>query len=303
MKTVQKTLPIQRLHLAAAAWIFLGAPASMAQQPAPQPPPRHASMPVATRDGHPQIYSMKADGSDVRRITTSPRTDLGADWSPDGQWLVFASYAEGSDLGEITRIRADGTDRRTLARGKDARWPRVSSDGKKIAFTQEDEKGVNGVYVMNADGSNLEAFPTALAQAWEPAWSPDGKHLLFSQPPANPRDFSTAKTTIYVAEVSGANRRLVATVPGVLQIPRWSPDGRRVAFQVYPGPDWHDAHILLVNVASGEVRTLTRHDRPYLDETPSWLPDGSLLLQSTRDGSFEIYRMKADASDQQRISR
>ncbi len=94
-------------------------------------------MPVATRDGqriafwsnrdgHPQIYSMKTDGSDVRRITNSPRTDLGADWSPDGQWLVFASYAEGSDLGEIVRIQADGTDRRTLARGKDASWPRVS---------------------------------------------------------------------------------------------------------------------------------------------------------------------------------
>jgi Tol biopolymer transport system component len=303
----------QRLHLAAAAVLLLAAPASLAQQPAPQPPARHASMPVATRDGqriafwserdgHAQIYTMKADGSDVRRLTNSPRTDLGADWSPDGQWLVFASYAEGSDLGEITRIRADGTDRRTLARGKDARWPRVSSDGKKIAFTQEDEKGADGVYVMDADGSNLKPFPTGLAQAWEPAWSPDGRHLLFSQPPANPRDLATAKTTIYVAEVSGANRRLVATVPGVLQIPRWSPDGRKVAYQVYKGPDWKDAHILLIDVASGEVKTLTRHDRPYLDETPSWLPDGSLLFQSTRDGSFEIYRMNGDGSEQRRIS-
>ena len=32
--------------------------------------------------------------------------------------------------------------------------------------------------------------------------------------------------------------RLVAAVPGVLQIPRWSPDGRKVAYQVYKGPDW-----------------------------------------------------------------
>jgi Tol biopolymer transport system component len=104
-----------------------------------------------------------------------------------------------------------------------------------------------------------------------------------------------------VAEVSGANRRLVATVSGVLQIPRWSPDGRKVAYQVYKGPDWKDAHILLIDIASGEVKTLTRHDRPYLDETPSWLPDGSLLFQSTRDGAFEIYRMNGDGANQRRI--
>ncbi len=201
--------------LAAPASLLLIGPASLAQQPAPKPPARHASMPVATRDGqriafwserdgHAQIYTMKADGTDVRRLTGSPRTDLGADWSPDGQWLVFASYAEGSDLGEITRIRADGTDRRTLARGKDARWPRVSSDGKKIAFTQEDEHGMDGVYVMDADGANLKAFPTGLEKSWEPAWSPDGRHLLFSQPPANFKDLAAAKTTIYVAEISGS---------------------------------------------------------------------------------------------------
>lgn len=140
-------------------------------------------------------------------------------------------------------------------------------------------------------------------EAWEPARSPDGRHLLFSQPPANPRDLTTAKTTIYVAELSGKNRHLVATVPGVLQIPRWSPDGRKVAYQVYAGPDWHDAHILLLDIATGETRTLTRHDRSYLDETPSWLPNGSLLFQSTRDGAFEIYRMNGDGSEQRRVSR
>ncbi len=42
-----------------------------------------------------------------------------------------------------------------------------------------------------------------------------------------------------------------------------------MAYQVYKGPDWKDAHIRLIDVASGEVKILTRHDRPHLDETPS----------------------------------
>ena len=142
---------------------------------------------------------------------------------------------------------------------------------------------MDGVYVMNADGSNLKAFPTGLKKSWEPAWSPDGRHLLLSQPLADFKNLAAAKTTTYVAELSGANRRLVAAVPGVLQIPRWSPDGRKVAFQIYAGPDWHDAHILLLDVATGVPR-LPALTAPTSTRLPPGCPDGCLLFQSTRMG-------------------
>ncbi|MFW6116209.1 MAG: TolB family protein, partial [bacterium] len=47
------------------------------------------------RDGNYEIYVMNADGSDQRRLTSSPGTDWGATWSPDGARIAFASDRNG----------------------------------------------------------------------------------------------------------------------------------------------------------------------------------------------------------------
>ena len=47
---------------------------------------------------------------------------------------------------------------------------------------------------------------------------------------------------------------------------------------------------------------ITHHDHPYLDETPSWSPDGWIYFQSNRSGDYAIYRMHTDGTDQQRLT-
>ena len=266
---------------------------------------RHASLPVATRDGkrivfssdregRSQIYTMNADGTDERRVTDSPNYDFGPDWSPDGKWIVFCSFAGDNVPAALASVRADGSGRKNLLTAREISWPRISPDGRRIAF-----RGGKTIFIVNSDGTHLRPFPTGLAEAWDPEWSPDRRQILFGAFPDSTHP-SSATSPIYVADVSGKNRHLVATYPGVIQLPRWSPDGRSVAFQTYTGGA--DANIVILDIASGNFRTITLHDHPYLDETPSWLPDGRLLFQSNRDGAFEIYRMNADGSSQQRIS-
>jgi TolB protein len=59
-----------------------------------------------------------------------------------------------------------------------------------------------------------------------------------------------------------------------------------------------------VDAATGAARKLAAHDQPYLDETPSWFPDGKrIAFQSTRTGRTEIWIINGDGSAPQQVTR
>ncbi|HVZ49668.1 MAG TPA: hypothetical protein VG916_12865, partial [Gemmatimonadaceae bacterium] len=92
------------------------------------------------------------------------------------------------------------------------------------------------------------------------------------------------------------------------QWPSWSPDGTVLAVQagVYDRnhPESNTAHIWLVDAATGTARKLAAHDAPYLDETPSFFPDGRrIAFQSNRTGRMEVWVMNVDGSGARQITR
>jgi Tol biopolymer transport system component len=274
---------------------------------------RHASLPWASPDGqyvafessreddHLQIYVMRIDGTGVRRLTRSASIDVDPIWSPDGKWIMFRSFATPqSEALDIVRI--DGTGRHTIVSAKSIGWPRISPDGKRVAFQSSDKNGKAEIVTLKINGTDPQPVPTGLDRPWDPAWSPDGKHLVFAQQPPDEEDPNTVTESVYISDVSGSNRRLLATFQGFIQLPAWSPDGKTIAYQTWTAKRG-DADIVLLDVATGTFSSITHRDRPYLDETPAWLPDGRLLFQSTRDGRYEIYSMNKDGSDQQRLTR
>src|SRR5918992_1369409 len=100
----------------------------------------------STRDGNLEIYTMKSDGSDARRLTNDLAADHNADWSPDGTRLAFMGYRDGDY--EIYIMNADGTGLRQLTHNSaHDGFPRWSPDGLQIMFTSL--RGGNfEVYVM-----------------------------------------------------------------------------------------------------------------------------------------------------------
>ncbi len=107
-------------------------------------------------------------------FTTSEGTWMSADLSPDRTWVAFDL------LGHIYRIPAAGGEATSLTQGSGVALnfqPRISPDGKTIAFIT-DRKGQYNLWVMSADGSNQRAvFSDLNATALEPAWTPDGNFI------------------------------------------------------------------------------------------------------------------------------
>jgi Tol biopolymer transport system component len=68
-------------------------------------------------------------------------------------------------------------------------------------------------------------------------------------------------------------------------------------------PAKSDASICVVDVASGTVKKLRTHPKPFLDETPSWLDRDRIVFQSTQTGAFEVWVMQADGSGARRVTK
>src|SRR5262249_52139071 len=130
---------------------------------------------VSDRDGQPELYVMKPDGTEQVRLTNGVGFMAARPaWSPDGVKIAFNCMIE-SGNSDICVVDADGTlsARLTTDPGADE-GPSWSPDGTKIAFTCTIESGNSDICVINADGTLLARLTTDPAVDRGPAWSPNG---------------------------------------------------------------------------------------------------------------------------------
>lgn len=242
------------------------------------------------------VFTVKADGSDERRLTNTPGLDGFPSWSPDGERIAFASDRDGGNW-ELYTMNADGSEQRRLTNTPDhdesvTAW---SPDGRKIAYvTDVIENPV--IRVMNADGSDRRRLT---AGNW-PSWSPDGERIVYTA-------FSGV-TSLAVMNADGSGQRNLAplirrlTGTAYAEEPAWSPDGEKIAF--VSTPFMGDEEIYVVNPDGTGRRRLT--DIPGADHwPPAWSPEGDRIA-FTSDGTKgvgEIYLMNADGSGLTRLTR
>lgn len=187
------------------------------------------------------IYVMDRDGANVRRLTEN--FDRYPVWSPDGKKIVFYFYNQivNQRPNQVWVVDADGGNRKMLYDwGRDPDW---SPDGKRIVFNSGRNAWnawqSNDIYVMDADGSNVEIL-TKPSPSWEecPKWSPDGRKIVFASDWDNPK----VNFEIYVMNADGSNvQRLTNTNGG-----EWSPDWTADSHAVEPNGK--------LNITWGEIK-------------------------------------------------
>jgi Tol biopolymer transport system component len=126
-------------------------------------------------EGMTQLFSVKADGTDLRAITSGPPGDYDPDWSPDGKKIVFASTRDG--IPGIWIVNTDGTAPVRLTSRRDTN-PTWSPDGSTIAFSRFEFSRYN-LYTMTAHGSAPTSFNIGAISA-RPAWSSNGRKIAFT---------------------------------------------------------------------------------------------------------------------------
>jgi RNA polymerase sigma factor (sigma-70 family) len=228
------------------------------------------------------LYLMNTDGTDVVRIgSASPDyafRSFGGEWSPDGQKVALYDCPDSPEAGALYVMKADGTRRvavgESVARcgsetpGGGFSW---SPDSSSLVFYSYREPA--GLYVVNADGTNLEFLTDGLS----PVWSPLGDSILF----IGRADGSKWEVPLFLIGPDGSDRRPLTTVPcagaGLTQcdlpLIRWSPDGSRLALSAVPDPPsespLQNSEIYVLRADGSQLTRLTND--PASDYNPIWV--------------------------------
>ncbi|HET9294971.1 MAG TPA: Ig-like domain-containing protein [Gemmatimonadales bacterium] len=124
------------------------------------------------RNGDIDIYTMDADGANIRQLTKEPGADLAPTWSPDGGTIAFSSVRGGTT--QIYAMNADGTGLRQLTSDSTVNQsPVYSPDGHFIAFVSTRD-GNPDLFVMEAEGENPRPLTRTPEAESQPRFFPNG---------------------------------------------------------------------------------------------------------------------------------
>ena len=255
-------------------------------------------------------------------------------YSPDGSQIAFSSTPtighDPTTLGgvvpsDIYVMNADGTSPVNLTRSPhhSEENPSWSPDGSKIAFystfydTRAGTIGAQGIYVMNADGTNPiktnQFDDTGSGQNF--AWSPDISKIAFTcNDPTAPGLYARAAIhEICVMNADGTNLVRLTHNSVADSHPTWSPDGSKIAFASSRGRDF-GSDIYVMNADGTSPVNLTElpeydpaHSPLYSTAySPLWLPGGFKIAFRTNNDTYDnpaIYVMNADGTNPVRLTR
>jgi Tol biopolymer transport system component len=285
-------------------------------------PVAHAAFPgrngriAFAREGN--IWTIRPDGSGLRRVTRNGAADSDPAWSSNGRWIAFTRLV--GDVQWIYRIRPNGAGLYQVTKGANPSW---SPSGRKLAFTygffndRYSDRGL--IYTVRRDGTRRRPIEPWLYHCYqaeqnekpgedvscdedhrEPAWSPSGSWIAYvTTDPCHCPYLSLVRPNGSESIDYFPFTDLKVNAYRYRWKPNWSPNGRWLAFTGTSG--WDD--LVIVRSDGSGLRTVTTMSdlpsgsyippAPVPDSLAAWSPNGRWL---TFSGGGSIYTVRQDGS-------
>jgi len=182
------------------------------------------------------IYRVDVQTGRSEVLVSGPAWDTGdgLDLSPDGRFLYYRGKIEGEDKYDERVFKRDLRSGRTQeiyrAPVGIVRNVAVSPDGSTLALSlQALDEMRHQIVVLPASGGDARALTSPTNGIFSIAWTPDGKHILYSMY-KNHLDATEQQTNLWRVAVAGGEPQLVGLEMEAIRYPRFHPDGRRIVF-------------------------------------------------------------------------
>jgi len=227
----------------------------------------------------------------LTQLTTSSERDFGGTISDDGDWFAFTRQSDVGDTLYTIMLQAVGS-RNAIPIHVGGVSPAFSADGTRIAFSEPPTLTSNtavggGISIMGRTGDDVRRLTTA---GYNPAWSPDGREIVYADEFVNWRPYSRFDDSLlHVVDVASGTVRTFEDMRDGVQ-PAWSPHGARIAYWAIVNGQ---RDIFTIRPDGSDEQQVT--DDIFVDYSPVWSPDGAYLyFASTRGGSMAIWRVPMD---------
>lgn len=270
---------------------------------------------TSVRETHlPELVAYDAPGRVAERLTTRERA--GDPWylapalSPDGDKLVFASQRDGFFMDLWLADGRTGEVREKLVTGsrssgfESIRYQRSAGsfnpEGTLVAFAAQ-TGGQDALYLYDVERRRVwRKLTFELDALANPAWSPDGRRLVFT-------GIDGGLSDLFITDLDGNLTRLTRDRFADLQ-PAWSPDGRTIAFSSDRGGAdlsrlrYGNFRVALLDLAGGGITVLPHQDRGK-NINPVWGPDGETLAWvSDRTGVNNLYLYDVERAELRQVT-
>ncbi len=217
-----------------------------------------------------ELVVADADGENAKTIVRSREPIMSPAWSPDSEQLAYVIFEDSGSAIYVRNIYT-GVATRVSAREGVNGAPAFSPDGRKLALTLSSRTGNLDVYTLDLATSELTRLTKSSAIDTEPSWSADGQTLYFNSD-------RSGGPQVYKVSVDGGNPSRITFEGNYNARPRVSPDGKSLLV-VHESKGRYQ--IGRVDLLTGGL-TLLSDGR--LDESPSFAPNGAVLIYATSRG-------------------